>query len=115
MGILRLFVVEACGTRGDSAEIGGASPAKGVVMGRVAASRPVPLVARNFLRSRVSSDFGDAGRFSDIGGPPEGQGRWVKRIPAALYAGGNGEESQKCSRITSAGEEIRAAARKRPP
>src|SRR5271157_571409 len=115
MGILRLFVAPAWGTRGDSAERAEAVPANGVVMGRAAASRPVPLVARNFRRSRVSSDFGGTGRFSDIGGPPEGHERWVKRIPAALYAVGNGEETQKCGRITSLGEEIRASARKPQP
>src|SRR5271166_282855 len=99
MGILRLVVVAACGTRGDSAVKWETAPVRGDAAGSAAAaSRPVPLVARNFLRSSVSSDFGGIGRLADIARPPESQEELVKRIPARLYAGETAKRHKSAAR-----------------
>src|SRR5208337_5264169 len=110
MGILRLFPEETCGARAaDSAVKWDAAPINGDVAGRAAASTPLPLAARNSLRSRICSDFGASRCLTDIARPPEGYQRCAKTISAALYAGRIGGERQKCSGVTYAGGEIRAA------
>src|SRR5208337_37327 len=115
MGILRLFPEEACAACEDSADKCDAAPINGDVAGRAAASTPLPLAARNSLRSRICSDFGGSRCLTDIARPPEGYERCAKRISAALYAGRIGGERQKCSGVTYAGGEIRAAAQKQTP
>src|SRR5208337_2276008 len=115
IGILRFFPEETCGARDGSADKWDAAPMNEDVAGRAAASTPLPLAARNSLRSRICSDFGGSSCSTDIGRPPEGHKRCIQEISPALYAGRIAEERQLCSQITSADGAFPAAARRRPP